>query len=196
MTAYIVRHGRTVSNELLLYCGVTDVGLSDGGREQLFELKKEYDYSVPEGTDIYTSGMMRAEETLRILLGDVPHTAVPGLKEMNFGDFENKDYNTLKDDPVFNEWLDDRTSFVCPNGESNDQMAVRSVKAFAELTAKNRDFLVVFHGGPIGAVMNDLFPVRGKIWRDWQPSNGRGYKIYFRDGKAVGFEDFPTVKQK
>ena len=194
MVAYLIRHGRTVSNEKLLYCGVTDVSLSEGGKADLFKLKEEYDYSAAMGHDTYTSGLLRTEETLEILLGSVPHTAACGLKEMDFGIFENKSYDELKDVPEFLDWIDDRTSFVCPGGESNDQMTERSIKAFREITERGRDFLAVFHGGPIGAVMNDLFPVNGKNWRDWQPKNGRGYKIYFSDGKPLFFEDYPLPK--
>ena len=44
MTIYLIRHGRTEANEKWLYCGWTDLPLSDGGRAQLRELADEGGY--------------------------------------------------------------------------------------------------------------------------------------------------------
>jgi hypothetical protein len=39
MTVYLIRHGKTEANEKWLYCGSTDLPLSQKGREELTEIK-------------------------------------------------------------------------------------------------------------------------------------------------------------
>ena len=38
MTIYLIRHGKTEANEKRLYCGSTDLPLSEAGREELRNL--------------------------------------------------------------------------------------------------------------------------------------------------------------
>ena len=66
---YLIRHGRTEANEKWLYCGSTDLFLSESGAKELENIK----YSVPEDAIFITSGMNRTEQTLKILFGDIPH---------------------------------------------------------------------------------------------------------------------------
>ena len=39
MTIYLIRHGKTEANELHLYCGSTDLPLSQSGREELRRIR-------------------------------------------------------------------------------------------------------------------------------------------------------------
>ena len=41
MTIYLIRHGRTEANDNWLYCGSTDLSLSDRGREELQQIAEE-----------------------------------------------------------------------------------------------------------------------------------------------------------
>ena len=67
MTIYLIRHGKTEANEKHLYCGSTDLPLSDAGKEEL----RSVHYDI-KNVRFITSGMKRTNETLRILFGDVP----------------------------------------------------------------------------------------------------------------------------
>ena len=62
MTIYLIRHGKTEANERRLYCGSTDLPLSESGREELRRIR--YDIS---GVRFLTSGMARANETMELL---------------------------------------------------------------------------------------------------------------------------------
>ena len=68
MTVYLIRHGKTEANEKRLYCGSSDLGLSEKGRAELSQL--HYDLT---NVRFLTSGMKRTNETLNILFGDVPY---------------------------------------------------------------------------------------------------------------------------
>jgi len=174
----LLRHGRTEANDRWLYCGSTDLPLSPGGREELSALQRRGGY--PDITDlpVFTSGMRRTEETLTILYGDMPHTAVPDLREMDFGVFEMHSYEQLKDDAAYRAWCDgDNDANRAPGGESGRIMRRRVLEGFDALCRDNDSFLLVSHGGPIAAIMAKLFPEENKNRFEWQPGNGRGYVI-------------------
>ena len=170
MKIYLIRHGRTVANERSLYCGSTDVGLSDSGREELRGIRHEI-----HGVRFLTSGMRRANETLEILFGDVPYEVDERFREVDFGVFEMYSHEDLKDRADFQAWLTgDRENNIPPGGESGTQMRERAMKAFSEL---REDTCVVAHGGVISRIMEQLFPNEGKSRTQWQPANGHGYCI-------------------
>lgn len=170
MSIYLIRHGKTVANEQHLYCGSTDLPLSDGGREELHSMR--YDIT-PER--FVTSGMKRTDETLRILFGNVPFSVDSRFREVNFGDFEMKSYEMLKDDPAYQIWLTgDNERNVPPDGESGVQMTRRVLEAFREIPDGTA---LITHGGVIAAIMASLFPQEGKHRYQWQPRNGHGYEI-------------------
>ena len=173
MTVYLIRHGRTEANEKWLYCGSTDLSLSEKGREELAGIS--YDIS---GARFLTSGMKRTNETLKILFGDVPYEEDPRFREVDFGMFEMQSYYEIKDTPEFQAWVTgDNEANVPPEGESGLQMKHRVIEAFSEI---NEDTVLVCHGGVIAALMEHLFPEEHKSRYDWQPGNGRGYCL--KDG--------------
>lgn len=170
MTVYLIRHGKTLANEQHLYCGSTDLSLSETGKDELCKLK----YDLP-GAVFVTSGMRRANETLQALFGDVPFETDRRFREVDFGLFEMQSYETLKEDPAYQTWLTgNNEENLPPQGESGAQMKARVMEAFGEL---RRDTVVITHGGVIAAIMASLFPEEGKNRYQWQPAPGHGYAI-------------------
>ena len=129
MTIYLIRHGRTEANEKWLYCGSTDLSLSEAGREEL----KGISYDV-SNVRFLTSGMKRTNETLKALFGNVPFVEDSRFREVDFGDFEMRSYAQLKDLPEYQAWISgDNEANVPPNGESGLQMKQRVLEAFSEI---------------------------------------------------------------
>ncbi len=173
MRLYLIRHGKTRANEEHRYCGSTDLPLSQRGMAELTGLG----YELPRAR-LLTSGMARTEQTLEALFGPVPHGVDPGFREMDFGCFEMKTYEELKEDPVYQTWLaGDNETNVPPGGESGVQMRKRVIAALEAVLDTGEDTLIVTHGGVIAAIMAHLFPGEGKNRYQWQPENGRGYRI-------------------
>ena len=170
MTIYLIRHGKTKANELRLYCGSTDLPLSQMGREELSRIR--YDIS---GVRFLTSGMARANETMELLFPGIPYETDSRFREVDFGAFEMHSYEDLKDDPDYQAWLSgDNEANVPPGGESGCQMTERVLRAFRELC---EDTCVITHGGVIAAIMAARFPEEGRHRYQWQPKNGCGYAI-------------------
>ena len=170
MTIYLIRHGKTVANEKRLYCGRTDLPLSEAGRAELQNVR----YDV-KNVRFLTSGMKRTDETLRILFGDVPFEQEQRFREMDFGVFEMLGYEDLKNRPEYQSWLaGDNESNIPPSGESGREMRVRVLEALAEIQS---DTCIITHGGVIAAIMEYLFPNEGKNRYQWQPDPGSGWIV-------------------
>lgn len=170
MIIYLIRHGKTEANEKHLYCGSTDLPLSNAGRAELQRI--HYDI---KNVRFITSGMKRTNETLQILFGDVPFKIDPRFREVDFGIFEMYSYDQLKDTPEYGIWLTgDNEANIPPNGESGVQMKERVLNAFSEI---KENTCIITHGGVIAAIMENLFPEENKNRYQWQPKPGCGYVL-------------------
>ena len=193
----LLRHGKTMANEKHLYCGSTDLPLSDEGRESLRRKAagfRKYD-GIPEKIgcsgrqdtvsrhSYYTSGTKRTDETLEILFGKEAlraHSVRPGLREMDFGRFEGRSYEQLKEEPDYLKWISgDNEKNVCPGGESGEQMRQRVIAGFYRILRNDpaERMVIVTHGGPIAVIMQEMFPEKGFNRYEWQPACGEGYLL-------------------
>ena len=192
---YLIRHGWTRADKHRLYCGATDLPLTKSGAAELRKAAEEFSYPSAENCRIYTSGMLCAEQTLKLIWGKQPHEKPPALREMNFGDFEMHSYEELKDDAAFSAWLSgDNEVNVCPNGESGVELKKRAIAAFTALAGAAGNAIVVTHGGVIAAIMAHLFPGEGKNRYSWQPSPGCGYAISYEGLRPASYTRLPAVR--
>ena len=140
MKLVLIRHGATEANEKRLYCGKTDIGLSDKGIEQLKLLMSSVEYPAPGGMRILTSGMRRCEETLLTLYGNVEHEVDRRFSEMDLGIFEMHSYDELKEWPEYIEWISgDNESNIVPSGESGRLMKERVLEGLRDLISAGKD---------------------------------------------------------
>ena len=178
MTIYLIRHGKTEANEQHLYCGSTDLPLSEAGRAELQNLHYEI-----KNVRFLTSGMQRTNETLQVLFGEVPYEADPRFREVDFGNFEMHSYDQLKDRPDYQAWITgDNEANIPPRGESGHQMKVRVLEAFSEI---KEDTCLIAHGGVIACIMEHLFPEEGRNRYQWQPKNGSGWVLDEKGYRAL-----------
>lgn len=177
MTIYFIRHGRTIANEKHIYCGSSDIPLLETSIREIRAQRSRYPQAPAA---LYTSGMLRTEQTFECIYGDLPHEILPAFREIDFGIFEMRSYDELKDEPTYQAWITgDNHRNLCPGGESGAIMQERVMAAFRALCERNEDALVVTHGGVIAAIMAELFPAEGKNRFDWQPAPAHGYAITF-----------------
>ena len=178
---YLIRHGKTQANLLHLYCGSTDLPLSQQGIDQL----KMLHYDLPP-VRFLTSGMERTEQTLAVLFGQVPHRQDDAFREIDFGAFEMHSYDQLKDNPDYIAWISgDNHRNIPPGGESGEAMTARVLAGFQRLRAENLPTALITHGGVIAAIMESLFPEEKKSRYQWQPEPGHGYVICGTEYRAI-----------
>ena len=177
---YLIRHGITYCNEKNLYCGKSDIDLSETGIRDLIENTKKIKY--PKCDFYFTSGAKRANQTLEILCPENNYSILEKFFEYDFGDFELKSYEDLKLLKEYIGWVDDKDGNIkCPNGESRYEFRRRIKEGFIELIKyfekeKIKTALGVTHGGSIGMILEMLYDDKKKFY-EWQPKNGEGYEL-------------------
>jgi len=186
MDIHIIRHGKTIANEQRLYCGHTDLPLSEAGISQIGDI--EY----PQNIDLFfTSGLLRTRQTIQCIYGPAHAQTIPQLAEFNFGQFEMKSYEDLKEQPDYQAWITDETGLVsCPGGENKQEFMKRVLAGYDILLEKSKQAQAVVlatHGGVIASIMDYLFPGVCNFY-EWQPQPGHGYTLRYANGKLCNYE--------
>lgn len=136
---YLIRHGETTANAEASIAGVTDVPLTQLGRDQARALSHT---TWPEQIAIYASPMSRAQDTARLAFPDQHFKLHNGLRERDWGVFEGK---PLTAQPLREDTPD--------QGESWSDMIMRVHAAITEICAASQGKLpvLVCHSGVIRA---------------------------------------------
>lgn len=174
-----IRHGATSSNKEHRYLGKSDESLSDEGKTELLNKKAEKKY--PEVSFVFASPMKRCLETAQLLYPEAEVIEVLEWEEMDFGEFEGKNYLELKDDVRYQKWIDSKGTLPFPRGESREEFICRCEKGLSKIhkylfqrEGQIPDEIgIVVHGGTIMAILSSL--CEGEYF-DYQVGNGEGYK--------------------
>ena len=117
----LIRHGATEANKEHRYLGRTDESLCEQAKEMLAAKTDCY----PNVDLLFTSPMKRCMETAEILYPDYKPIIINDFREMDFGDFEGKNYKELNGDPRYQAWIDSGGTIAFPNGESREEFVDR-----------------------------------------------------------------------
>lgn len=172
---WLIRHGMTEGNRHQRYIGVTDEPLCEEGRNLLSNV------TYPRVQALFVSPLRRCRETARILFGDQEQRVIELLAECDFGEFENKNYKELADNPHYQEWVDSNGTLPFPGGESREECAARNLKGFEEVLEVLRnegitEAALVVHGGTIMNIM-ETYALPKKAFYEWHVGNGCGYEV-------------------
>lgn len=196
ITLVLIRHGATNANKERRYLGKTDETLSEEGRERLLQAKQSGIY--PEVDVLFSSPMRRCRETAELLYPGQEPMIIPEWEEMNFGEFEGKNYFDLKDDVRYQEWIDSNGTLPFPSGESREEFIERCKNGFYKMLEvisvryQSKETLtigLVVHGGTIMSLLSEFY---GGDYFDYQVKNGLGYACALETDK----EDSKFIKPK
>lgn len=183
MRVYLIRHGSTEGNLSGRYIGKTDEGLCTEGAELLQKRREEGAY--PEADIVFSSPMKRCVQTAGIIFPGKNVTVIPELSECDFGIFENKNYEELKDVPQYQLWMESGGKDGFPGGESREGFAGRILEGFERAVRMCGGLVAAFvvHGGTIMSIMEKYaYPAKG--FYDFQVGNGEGYELILSDSLA------------
>lgn len=176
---HLIRHGSTDANKEGRYIGCgTDLPLSNEGKREIKALREDYKY--PSVAMVFSSPMLRATQTAEILYPGREIIKVDGMREYDFGDFENKTAAELEGRPDFTAWSSGQMP-APPNGESSKDFTARVVLALNEIVRTmmaNEEYeaSVIMHGGAIMMLLAACgLPQRRMV--EWTTENGMGYTI-------------------
>ncbi len=176
MKIIFIRHLRTPGNEKRQYIGRTDESLSDRALEGFLSSKNRY----PAVKSVIASPMKRCIETARLIYPEAEIRTEPLLRECDFGLFEGKTYEELKDHPAYIEWLESGGMAAFPEGEPQELFRNRCAEGVQKwieilLEEKAESAAFVVHGGTIMASLYRLAEEPHDFYH-WQVENGGGYE--------------------
>lgn len=175
----MIRHGLTEANDTGTYIGRTDLPLSSKGASELYAKMDEFDY--PNVHRVYTSPLKRCVETADILFPSAEMCAVEDLRELDFGEFENKNVDELIDRDDYKEWLKGGKDNRPPGGESLEELTARSFRAIHEIIMDMMNdglthCAVITHSGIISNILS-CFGIPKYDPKALNTSPGEGFEI-------------------
>lgn len=130
----LIRHGQVQANIEKRYIGSTDMSLTVNGMKSLEKLNKAQIYKTPDY--LFCSPMSRCKMTCDILFPDKIYTVIDEFHEMDFGSFEMKNYQELKDNAYYQRWIDSNGTIAFPEGESRQEFVLRCMSGFDKMLSK------------------------------------------------------------
>ena len=182
-TIRLIRHELTRANLERRYIGWTD---------QSIIRKVSADIAFTPSV-IYGSDLKRCEETAACYFPNVPFIADARLRETNFGDFEMKTYEELKNNSLYRAWINDPLSVAPPNGESLQAFNERILTAFQKVIANKEEVTFIVHGGVIKAILAKYLH---KAFHDVHAAHRTIYTLVLDGGETcISYSEAPiTVK--
>jgi broad specificity phosphatase PhoE len=167
---FIVRHGATVLSAEDRFAGVTDVELSEEGREQARRLAERL--SDEKIAAAYASPLGRTVETARILAA--PHNlqvqTCEGFREISHGHWEGMKRREVEEKfpDEMAEWEKDPYTFAPEGGESGLAVTARALPALIDLVREHpgENVLIVSHKATIRLLLSSLLGFDPRRYRD------------------------------
>ena len=156
VTSYIdlLRHGETTNH--IHYCGSTDIPLSTNGWKQMWTVSKTL---PPDWDHIITSPLTRCAAFAKIfsLHYVIPYTVDGRIKEIHFGDWENRSAAELMqvDSDALTRFWNNPIHNTPPNGEHLSGFKKRVLSAWHDITIQyaGSKTLLITHGGVIRTIL-------------------------------------------
>lgn len=172
MKLYLIRHFKTQGNIERRYIGTTDEPLAEGAERAAF---------YPPVEQVIASPMKRCRQTAEKIYPGCNPICCEDLKECDFGLFEGRNYEQLKDLEAYQKWLDSRGTLPFPSGEEHTVFKERCLGGFIQMvdmlcSTGCKNAAMVVHGGTIMAIL-EKFDAKRREFYHWQVKNGEGYAV-------------------
>ncbi|MGX5174793.1 histidine phosphatase family protein [Aliikangiella sp. IMCC44653] len=179
-TFYIARHGETEWNVVRKLQGRLDSPLTSAGQLQAKKIAKLFAEKAIQL--ILTSPLGRAIETAKYCQQSLhsPLLTIDNLQERDFGHWQTRYFDELRDCREFESIFFQVTSAAPPGGESGIDCAKRIQLALQTAAESNREqqVLVITHGDAIRCFLNS-FKEKGFCDAYSKYGNGQFFKVEY-----------------
>jgi 2,3-bisphosphoglycerate-dependent phosphoglycerate mutase len=178
----LVRHTESVWNSLNVFTGWVDVSLSERGKGHAFEVGQSIKGKI-EIDKAYTSGLIRAKQTLEQVLAGAGVSGIPivedwHLNERFYGNWQGKNKKETSD-----KYGDDAVHAVRrgyaarpPGGESLQDTTERVLPYFEEVIEpeleQGQTILIAAHGNSLRALVKKLDVLSDEVVPGVEIANG------------------------
>ncbi len=176
---YLIRHWKTKGNLEKRYIGTTDEPILSGSERDLWE--KRLHRILADVRCVAVSPMKRCRESAELLFPGKKQEVCDAFRECDFGQFENRNYEELKNRPEYQRWIDSGGMEAFPGGESRERFAGRCVEGFVQKVTELQERKIeraafVVHGGTIMAILEWLDHKQRPFYQ-WQAENGAVFYV-------------------
>lgn len=176
---YLIRHWKTKGNLEKRYIGTMDEPILSGSERDLWE--KRLHRILPDVRCVAVSPMKRCRESAELLFPGKKQEVCDAFRECDFGQFENRNYEELKNRPEYQRWIDSGGMEAFPGGESRERFAGRCVEGFVQKVTELQERKIeraafVVHGGTIMAILEWLDHKQRPFYQ-WQAENGAVFYV-------------------
>ncbi|MBJ22868.1 MAG: histidine phosphatase family protein [bacterium] len=150
----LIRHGETVGQSSIRYHGVTDVPLSDLGREQVHASRAHIGGETYEG--VWASTLCRSWESARVVAPGHAIEIDSDFREIDFGRWEGLTIEEIAalDPEFYADWQARRPGFEFPEGETRAAFRARVARGLERLRATGvESALIVVHKGVVRTIL-------------------------------------------
>lgn len=171
----LFRHGVTEENKRKAYLGWNDSPLCPESNAPI-SINKIYQR-------YFSSDLHRCVCTAKMLFPNISPDLLKELREMNFGEWEGKTYDDLKENNLYRQWLADPISHCPPGGESFHAFSKRVNSGWNKMTEEvvdstTKSCAVITHGGVIRYLLSVFAPEKKDFWA-WQSHHDQGFELIF-----------------
>ena len=175
----MIRHWKTKGNLEKRYIGTTDEPILSGSERDLWE--KRLHRILADVRCVAVSPMKRCRESAELLFPGKKQEVCDAFRECDFGQFENRNYEELKNRPEYQRWIDSGGMEAFPGGESRERFAGRCVEGFVQKVTELQERKIeraafVVHGGTIMAILEWLDHKQRPFYQ-WQAENGAVFYV-------------------
>ena len=160
MLIHFIRHAQTVWHLENKYAGLTDIDLSDIGREQTYHLQSRV--AKLEFTEIYSSDSLRSLETARPIAEykSIDFKIESRFREVNFGLVEGLNPQAFMENfpKIHSDFNINPASTRLPGGESGEVALLRALEAIQEINthSKAKEIAIFSHGTIIRLLLCEI----------------------------------------
>lgn len=151
MEVYLVRHTETICEKGICY-GQSDVNIAEPFDAVFTKIISE----LPSEAVIFTSPLKRCvilAKHIQENINTISYQEDERLKEMNFGDWELRNWNAIPPEQL-NPWMEDFVNIKVSNGESFTELHDRVGDFLAnEISKIKHPIIIVAHAGIIRSIL-------------------------------------------
>lgn len=170
----IVRHGETAWSKIKRHTGLTDLPLTEEGREQARGLVATL--AGLQFAAVFVSPLQRARDTCALAGYDHHAIVESDLVEWDYGAYEGKTNAEIQE--IRPGWLLFRDG--APSGETIDDVAARAARVIERVRGVSGDVLIFGHGHQLRVVT--------ALWLDFAPAAAQHLQLETAAPSTLGYE--------
>jgi len=189
---YIVRHGQTAWNLEEVFRGRADIPLDETGKKEVHlageALKDETLHAV------YSSPLSRSMETAENVakFHDLPVTPLEAIIDISYGEWEGVGLKEVQQQSpdLYALWLQEPHKIRFPQGETLEEVRLRTMEALEDLLTKHRNenIVLVAHRVPNKVMCCALLGLdNSNFWRVQQDTASTNLFVFKDDKWIVSF---------